>query len=309
MLNIQKNVNLRKFTTLGIGGDAKLLIEIKSLRGALKAFEYVSGQSFPWVVIGEGSDLLVSDNGFDGIVLANRMNYWGVKSGKTILVGAGANLNEFVDFANRQGVAGFENLAGIPGTVGGAVYGNAGAYGQTICDQLISVNSMLGKFTKEECKFGYRDSIFKHKQNFLLEVEFSFDSKHTYSEQFSQKLQSQSHDIRNKRRLKYPPELKCPGSFFKNVIASDLSVKILRNIPVDKVINGKIPSGYLLAQIGACGMRVGGARVAGYHGNLIINDGKATATEIWQLAMTLKSKVEDKFGISLEPEVQMLGKI
>lgn len=287
-MKILENVSLAKYTTLKVGGIAKQLVEVCSETQLREVID----QSKDWIVIGEGSNILVSDTGYQGLVIVNKIRYID-SEGQRIKVGSGTNLNELVDYVNKRGLAGMECLAGIPGSMGGAVYGNAGAYGQTISDYLVRAVTLNREFSKSECKFDYRESIFKKNEEIIVELEFELPQGDAVG------LVTKSTQTRKLREQKYPPDLKCPGSFFKNVITAD----------------GKIPAGYLLEQVGAKGMRTGEAMVANHHGNLILNTGKALpagrqakASDIWKLAKQLQSKVKKKFGIELEPEVQLMGR-
>ncbi|MEK7154756.1 MAG: UDP-N-acetylmuramate dehydrogenase, partial [Patescibacteria group bacterium] len=242
-----------------------------------------------WMVIAGGSNLLVSDGGYPGLVIVNKMP------------GSGMALNDLVDQMNDQGLAGMECLAGIPGTVGGAVYGNAGAYGQTISDHLAGVTTLSGYWPKEKCEFGYRESVFKKNKEIIVEVKFDLPKGDREA------LIAKSQEIRELRKKKYPLEMKCPGSFFMNLWFDQLPEGVQKQIPEEKIRGGKVAAGYLLEQIGAKGRKLGGAAVADYHGNLIYNAGGATARDIWELAQQLRNEVKSKFGVELVPEVQFIG--
>jgi UDP-N-acetylmuramate dehydrogenase len=162
------------------------------------------------------------------------------------------------------------------------------------------VRTLSRKYLRDECQFEYRESLFKKNHEEIIEIGFEILNGDVAD------LVKKSAEIRDLREVKYPTGIKCPGSFFKNILASSLSEQQLKNIPADKINHGKIPAGYLLEEVGAKGMKVGGARVADYHGNLIINDGQATASDIWTLATKLEDLVKQKFAIQLEPEVQRL---
>lgn len=298
-MDYKQNISLAAHTTLKVGGEAKYFIEVSSEAELLEAISGAKEKNITWQVVGEGSNLLVSDSGFQGLIIVNKLHY--IHKDGNLVVGAGTNLNKLVDYANENGIAGFESLAGIPGTVGGAVYGNAGAYGETISDHLTYVKTLSREYSKTEGEFTYRESLFKQNKEVIVEIGFEIIVGD------SQELINKSLEIRNLREKKYPTGIKCPGSFFKNIIASELSTEQLKSIPEDKISHGKVPAGYLLEEVGARGMKLGGARVADYHGNLIINDGTATAEDIWNLAMDLQTRVKDKFGILLEPEVQRLA--
>ncbi len=297
-MEYKQNISLADFTTLKVGGPAQYLVEVHTEEELKQAIAWAKDSKLDYRVVGEGSNLLVSEAGFSGLIIVNKLDY--INLTDQLVVGSGTNLNKFVDFVNQKGIAGFETLAGIPGTVGGAVYGNAGAYGETISDHLLFVRTLSRKYLRDECQFEYRESLFKKNHEEIIEIGFEILSGDVAD------LIKKSAEIRDLREVKYPTGIKCPGSFFKNILASSLSAQQLKNIPADKINHGKIPAGYLLEEVGAKGMKVGGARVADYHGNLIINDGQATASDIWTLATKLEDLVKQKFAIQLEPEVQRL---
>lgn len=284
-MQIRENISLADYTTLLVGGPARYLVEVETVEQMKEAV----GLKKDWIVIAGGSNLLVSDDGYDGLVIVNRIS------------GSGMELNELVNKMNDQGFAGMECLAGIPGTVGGAVYGNAGAYGQTISDHLKGVTTLTGFWPKEKCGFGYRESIFKKNREIILEAEFDLPKGER------EILVGKSNEIRELRKKKYPPEMKCPGSFFTNLWFDKLPKRTQEQIPAEKVKGGKVAAGYLLEQAGAKGRKLGGAAVADYHGNLIYNAGGARASEIWELAKQLREEVKVKFGVTLVPEVQFIG--
>lgn len=284
-MKILENVPLAAYTTLGVGGPAKWLVEVETREEMREAV----GLKEKWMVIAGGSNLLVSDQGYEGLVIVNK------------IPGSGTLLNDLVDEMNAQGRAGMECLAGIPGTVGGAVYGNAGAYGQTISDHLIGVTTLSGYWPKEKCGFAYRESVFKKNKEIILEVKFDLPKGDR------EVLMAKSDEIRQLRKKKYPLEMKCPGSFFKNLFFDQLPEEVKKQIPAEKVKGGKVAAGYLLEQIGAKGRKLGGAAVASYHGNLIYNTGSATASDVWGLAKQLHQEVKEKFGVDLGVEVQFIG--
>lgn len=294
---------MSKHTTLKIGGPAKKLIEVGDEEMLLKLLQISRTEKF--MVIGEGSDLLVSDTGYDGLIIVNKVKGIERKISHFEVKG-GTSLTDFINYVNASGHQGIESMAGIPGTVGGAIYGNAGAYGQAISDRLKSVkffkDGKVVTWKRRILKFSYRGSIFKgHKGWVILSASFEFP-KGDASE-----LSLKSKEIISMRAGKYPPGVKCPGSFFKNVLLKEVSAESLKKIPEDKIIFGKIPSGYLMQAVGANGASKGRVEIAEYHGNLIINKGGGKAKDFIDLANHYRDKVEKKFGIKLEPEVQLVG--
>lgn len=299
-------MNFSELTTLQIGGPVKEFYTAETEQELINYVSMALEKKLPYLVIGGGSNLLVSDEGFQGVVIKNQIKDKHIL-GNNIVVKSGEILQDVVNFANEKGLSGLESLAGIPGTIGGAVYGNAGAYGQTISDHLVSVKyfnpNEYGEKTilKEDGSFGYRDSVFKKTKNIILEITISL------SPADPEQLKQFSLEIIKKREVKYPPGIKCPGSFFKNIIASELPAKILEGIPQDRVIYGKVPAGALLELVGAKGDRLGDIEIAPYHANLFINRGKGKASDFYNLAKEYFDKVKGKFWIELEPEVQFVN--
>lgn len=299
-------MNFSQLTTLQIGGPIKEFVAVRTEEQLINNIELAKAKKEPFMVIGAGSNLLVSDSGFEGIVIKNEVK--GIqKSGLQISAKSGVVLQDLVDYANHFGLMGFESLAGIPGTVGGAVYGNAGAYGQTISDNLVSVKVFdindlkTNVIEKKDCGFLYRYSSFKKNKAVITEVIFELTPGD------SETLKRTSEEIIKKRSVKYPPGIKCPGSFFKNIVAADLPAEILAKIPSDKIVYGKVPAGSLLEMVGAKGDFLGQIKIMPYHANLFINEGRGTAEDFYNLAKKYFEKVKSMFGILLEPEVQFIN--
>lgn len=293
-------------TTLNIGGPAK---DFKVAKSEKELIDFIKANQ-PFLVIGEGSNLLVSDQGVDKLVIKNEVSEI-VQDGSVVTVKSGTILQNLVDFTISHGLSGLQNLTGIPGTVGGAIYGNAGAYGQTISDHLISVVILdpsvirnevkdLKTLSKDECNFGYRDSGFKKNGYIILEATFKLEPGKP------EELKKVADEILAKRLLKYPKGIKCPGSFFKNLVVSELPQDILNKIK-EKQVFGKIPAGALLEEVGAKGDKLRQIEIASYHANLFINRGGGRAEDFYNLAKKYAKKVKEKFGISLEPEVQLIN--
>ena len=256
-----------------------------------------------WIPLAGGSNVVISDGYINAFVIVLPESGLEVR-GKTIIASAGTTLSELIRIAIRSGLRGLETLSGIPGSVGGAIVGNAGAYGQSISDHLIQVTVFDGKtlrlIEKDECNFSYRESIFKHMPWIITEARFVLKRGDKKA------LTKRAGEIVAIRKKKYPPGLRCPGSFFKNVLARGVSKHALTLIPREKIIDGKIPAGYLLEQVGAQGMRRGGISIADYHGNLLVNKRHGTYHDVRALASTLKRRVKRKFGITLEEEIRYI---
>lgn len=292
-------------TTLKIGGPIKAFIEVKNQNELMEVLRFVNQNSIPFLVIGHGSNLLVSDNGLDKLVIKNSIE--GIeKNGDILTVKAGTILQDLVNFTIQNGLEGFSNMTGIPGTVGGAVYGDAGAYGNSIRDYIKEVRAFDGQkiicFSKKNCQFGYRDSVFKSNKFTILEVDFE-----GMKPQPPETLRGQSEEIRLKREIKYPPGIQCPGSFFKNVITPNLPSPVLEKVKHLNTRFNKIPAGILIQEVGGKGDRLNQIKIADNHGNTFINLGGGNAKDFYNLASKYFKKVKEKFGIELEPEVQLIN--
>lgn len=306
MIQFEENFPLKKIATLQIGGPARLFTAVNNTSDLIDAVLYAEKQNISYLVIGGGSNLLISDERIDKLIIKNEAE--GIDKYRNFLtVKSGSPLQNAVDFSIAQDLAGLQKLNGIPGTVGGAIYGNAGAYGQTISDfirEVTCLNPSTGEIVvlqKDECEFEYRDSIFKRNHYIILEAIFKLDNGNAKS------LRKEADEILEKRLVKYPKGIKCPGSFFKNLIAEKLPKEILQRIPKEKIVYGKIPAGSLLEEVGAKGDKLGDIEIASYHANLFINKGSGNAKDFYQLAQKYAQKVKEKFGISLEPEVQLIN--
>lgn len=307
-LKIKHNTPLGPFTTFGFGGRAESVIEIRTPEELVSAVLSVRRNRKKYFLMAGGSNIVAGDKKFPGTVIVFRDREDLSDSiqiiGNKLTVFGSVPLWKIVDLANENGWAGLESLAGIPGTIGGAIYGNAGAYGHSISEVVEKVLIFDGKserwLSKTECEFSYRESIFKKKSWLILSIQLKFKKEDR------QKLLEKSRSIIAERTEKYPLDLKCPGSFFKNVLSAKCSKTALKKIDQTKIIDGKIPAGYLLAEVGARGMKVGGIKVADYHGNLLINEGGAKYKDVEKLVKILKERVKEKFGIKLEEEVRYL---
>lgn len=301
---LKQNIPFSELTTLEIGGPAKAFFEAKTEDELIEVVKFSKKHSLPFLIIGGGSNLLVSDQGFEGLVIKNSIS--GIeKQGNKLIVKGGTILQKLVDFSIENNLAGLQRLTGIPGTVAGAVYGNAGAYGGSISEYLTEVLAFDGekqvKLNQDQCQFKYRDSIFKKNHWTILEISFELISGR------KETLEEETKEVIAKRLIKYPPGLKCPGSFFKNIVASDLPKEVLAKISEDKIMYGKIPAGALLEEVGAKGDQLGQIKIASNHGNTFINLGGGNALDFYNLAKKYAKKVKEKFRITLEPEVQLIN--
>jgi UDP-N-acetylmuramate dehydrogenase len=304
-VTILQGVMLSRYTRFGIGGPAELYFETPHEQSFMEALDIARSSGSGYVVIGGGTNLIVADAGFPGVVL--RFTACGIESeGVKVSVAAGAELQALVDHCIRVGLRGLETMTGIPGSVGAAVYGNAGAYGHSINERISQVRffdgSAVRSFGNAECEFHYRESIFKrHKDWIVFSAELDMDVAS------SAELRQTADDIFKIRLEKYPATMRCAGSIFKNLILAELAPAVQKQVPERVIREGKVPSAYFLEQVGAKGMENGDIRVADYHANLIYNAGQGTARQVCEIISDLKSRVERQFGLTLEEEVQYVG--
>jgi UDP-N-acetylmuramate dehydrogenase len=304
-LHVSACAPLSRYTRFGIGGPADIFAETSEAEAFIAAMSIARASGLDFVVIGGGTNLIVSDSGFRGIVLrfvAARL----MAAGNRVVAEPGAVLQDLVDFAIARGLKGLETLAGIPGWVGAAVYGNAGAYGHSISERVHKVHflddTQLRVFNHEECEFRYRESIFKRRKEWII-----FSTELLLEPADCAALRKIADDILKIRNEKFPPTMKCAGSIFKNFLLAELPPVAASSVPAAVVREGKVPAAYFLERVGAKGMTRGDIRVADYHANLIYNAGNGTARDLCGVIGELKSRVLDRFGIDVEEEVQYVG--
>jgi UDP-N-acetylmuramate dehydrogenase len=308
---IKENVALAPFTTFKIGGPAQYFYVAKKEEDLVAAIDWAVANEVPYHVLGGGSNLLVSDEGFAGLVIKNE-NIDFKLEGNKVYAGSGLNLGYFVSQCTENSLTGAEFLIGIPGTVGGAVRGNAGAWGQSIGDLVTSVKvfaqGKIQTLNQHACRFVYRGSLLKEEKYSVLSAIF------TLQKGLKEEIEKKVSGYLQQRSSAQQPKEPSAGSIFKNIE--------LKNIKPDKVRkaldvsesdfqevtkHGKLPAGYVVEALGLKGKKIGGAQISEQHGNFIISDGTATASAVIQLISYIKQQVRDKVGIELEEEIQYLG--
>jgi UDP-N-acetylmuramate dehydrogenase len=305
-LEVKTDEPLARHTRFGIGGPAGLFITAHNTKAFIEALDATRAAGIPYVVIGAGSNLIVSDAGFRGAVMRYAADCISTThDGSTALVtaAAGVVLQNLVDRTVAEGLKGLETMTGIPGWLGAAIYGNAGAYGHSISEIVSTVAFFDGvqiqTFDNAACAFHYRESIFKaHKDWIILSTTLHLAAHDATA------LKKIADDILGIRNQKYPPTMKCAGSIFKNFLFDELPDHAQAIVPPQVVREGKVPSAWFLEQAGAKGLRIGDIQVAAYHANLIYNDGAGTADDLVEVIQLLKSKVREHFDVDLEEEVQ-----
>jgi len=304
-LTVLPGAPLSRYTRFAIGGPADVYAKTESVEAFIAALGVARASGQDYVVIGGGTNLIVSDEGFRGIVLrftADRI----MSAGDRVVADGGAVLQDLVDFTVDRGLKGLETLAGIPGSVGAAIYGNAGAYGHSISERVRTVRFYDGRdvrvFDNAACEFHYRESIFKRNKEWII-----FSAELVMEKADAAGLRKIADDIVKVRNEKFPVTMKCAGSIFKNFMIAELPDAVVERVPERLVREGKIPAAYFLEEVDAKGMARGDIHVATYHANLIYNGGAGTAADLLAMIADLKSRVTAKFGIELQEEVQYVG--
>lgn len=282
----EEHTVLAPFTYFRIGGPADVFVRPKTNAELIAAVRLAQRMKIPITMLGGGGNVLIADRGIRGVVIHPENRQYR-REGTTITAGAGVTNGQIISFSIQEGLIGLENLAGVPGTIGGSVYGNAGMFPQGIgpaLEEVLALNSH-GKeirLKKEECEFGYRTSRFKRTKEIVVEARFALADMDP--EEVARRVRSL---IATHKRGVQPTAEPCSGCVFQN------------------------PEGKHAAQLiddaGLKGRRIGGAEVSRLHANFIVNTGGATADHVVQLISMVKQRVRDRFGVQLSEEIQYLG--
>lgn len=307
-MDCEQMVDLKRFSNYRIGGRAKYFKEAKTVEEIIQALQWARENKLAIYILGGGTNILWGDKGFDGLVLKPAFNSIQVK-GLSMTAGVSVPLSKLVQAAVGRGLKGIEWAGGLPGTFGGAIYGNAGAFGGEIKDIIRKVVSLdtesleLKERSNPECQFRYRSSIFKSLgKEIILEGTIALETgdKRVLYESMMAKV--------NYRKRRHPLEYPNIGSIFKNVAVGDLDKKIVE--PHRLVIKTDpfpvIPAAYLIDKAGLKGASCGGAMVSPRHPNFIVNVLDAKASDVLALIQLIKKKVKEKFKIQLEEEVRVI---
>jgi UDP-N-acetylmuramate dehydrogenase len=297
-------------TLLKIGGPAQIYLVAENSDDLIRAVQTARRLEIPYYIFGGGSNLLVSDEGFSGVVIQLADHAFSIQ-GETVTAAAGALTGLVAQQAAKTGLTGFEWAATIPGTLGGAVYGNSGCFGGETKDAVVSVEvydvekDQRATLKNKDCRFAYRDSRFKHEPLIILKVVLKLNLGN--AETSLQKID----EIMTKRRDAQPQGQFSAGCLFKNFEYADESVleklKGQFEIPQAMLKNKTISAGWLIDQLGLKGAKIGQAQISPMHGNFMVNLGGARAQDVIALSSLVKMKVRDELGILLEDEVQLLG--
>jgi UDP-N-acetylmuramate dehydrogenase len=304
-LSVERGPLLSRYTRFGLGGPADVLVDATTEDALREVIELLRGGRVPYLVIGGGSNLVCADEGYRGVIVRYTAADISLE-GSTVTAESGAELQALVDYTIDNGLSGIHTMTGIPGWVGGAIYGNAGAYGRSTHETVRSVRFLdaagVREFSNEECGFRYRHSGFKeNKERIVLSSRWELTPGDAAA------LRKQADEIRAVRDAKYPRTMKCAGSIFKNLLFAELPGTAQLDVDPKVIREGKVPSAYFLERVDAKGMKNGDIHVADYHANLIYNVGSGTAVQVREIVDELKRRVRDRFGVDVEEEVQYVG--
>ena len=285
------NEPMKKHTSFKIGGNADFFVSVKTIEELKQALFYAKQKQIPSTIIGNGTNILVSDSGIRGIVIKIDIQKFDLKEENAyieISVGSGNKMMALATQLKKQEISGFEQLSGIPGTIGGAIYMNAGAYGKEMKDIVIFTRCMNMKgeiieLSNEEQKFEYRSSVFNTKEYIIL------DAKLKLKKGKKEDIELQMNEYLNQRKEKQPLEYPSAGSTFKRQ---------------EGIITAK-----LIDECGLKGYKIGGAMVSEKHAGFIVNTGDATAKDVLELIKYVKDEVYKKYGVKIEEEVKIVGEL
>lgn len=281
--NLQEQKQLREVTTFGIGGPARYYTEVRSIEEMQMILAHCKEQNLPYFILGKGSNTLFDDRGFPGIIIHNKIDFKKEITTGIFHVGAGYNFSLLGSQTAREGWSGLEFASGIPGSVGGAIFMNAGANGQETCDALTSVEYLTSEgevqlLKKEQIHFAYRTSSFQKMQGIILSATFSLKS--------SSEARQKQIDIIHYRKKTQPYGDKSAGCIFRNPNCGH--------------------AGALIEKSGLKGMQIGGAKVSEMHANFIVNAKDAKAQDVLNLIQHIQQHVKNQTGYDLESEVRYI---
>lgn len=279
----QQNILLSELCTFGIGGPARFFIEVRSVEKMQETLKICHTEGLPFMILGKGSNCLFDDRGFNGVVILNKIDFLQHLAPHTFHTGAGYSFSLLGSQTARQGFSGLEFASGIPGSVGGAVFMNAGANGCETCTCLTSVDfvseeGVLHMLTKQELSFSYRKSSFHEMSGAIVGATFELSSSST-----ARQRQIEIIDYRKKTQ---PLRDKSAGCVFRNPTCGH--------------------AGALIEKSGLKGVLVGGAKVSEVHANFIVNADHASAQDVLHLISVIKAKVQEKTGVELENELRCI---
>lgn len=314
---IQKDVLLKNFCTFQIGGPAKYFCGVKTESELATALSWAQQQGEKIFLLGSGSNVLFSDQGFDGLVIHLENDQIQVKTrendanSKKIICQAGAKLSQLVSLATQESLQGLAWAIGIPGTVGGAIRGNAGAFSGEMKDHIQQVRvfdikdptkSMI-TLEKDQCEFEYRGSLFKKQPQWLI-----WDAVFELKKGNKAEIQKQLNEIMAQRKEKQPnlAQVFSAGSIFKNPTVEKKILDLFEQDKETKLSGKNVPAAWLIDRCGLKGKTVGGAQISQKQANFILNQGQATANDVLMLMSIAKQKVRNTFSVQLQEEIEVV---
>ena len=305
MIQINKNISLAPLTSFKIGGPAKYFLEAKNADEVVEGLKWAKKNKIKYFVLGGGSNILISDRGFNGLVIKLQITNYKLLNNK-LVVGVSLSLAKLVSVSIKEGLAGLEWAAGIPGTLGGAIYGNTGAMGHSISESVENIkvlrNGALINLKNEDIKFAYRKSIFQKNKDIILEIELKLQKG---DKEEIKKLIKENLLKRSSNQPHYPSA----GCVFRNFSLRLTSLglaKLSEKYPeLDNFKkSGAVSAGWLVEKCGLKGKQIGQAQISEKHANFIVNLGGAKAEDVIALINLVKKTVKNKFNFDLKEEIQ-----
>ncbi|MCL5004331.1 MAG: UDP-N-acetylmuramate dehydrogenase [Patescibacteria group bacterium] len=318
----EQNVPLKQLSHYKIGGDARYFFEAKNVDDLIKAIKKQRQLETPLFILAGATNVLINDKGFDGLILKiqnSKINPLTGGQNEIIKAEAGTLMSDLVNFAIENNLSGLEWASGLPGTLGGAIRGNAGAFGGEIKDVVeevvsLDISQKIPKIIKrkaEDCDFEYRSSIFKKNPQKEIIVEATLKLRKGDKKE----IEERTNQNINYRLSNHPMEYPSLGSTFKNVLISQIN----NNISINQLLNQRksaliikndplpvIPAAFLISEAGLKGISVGGAQISPKHPNFIVNVSNATGDDVENLIQIVKNEVRKKFEIELKEEIERI---
>jgi len=308
-MKVEESVPLAQLTTFKVGGSALYFIEVTHQDDLGAALDYAQTRNLPYVLLAGGSNVLVKDSGFSGVVIHLRFEHFSIDQGKCIVsADAGASLMEVIEATTNENLMGMESMYGIPGTIGAAIRGNAGAFGTEVKDVLLEATALnietreIKRFSNDSCSFSYRSSFFKKNPSWIvLSGVFALRAD---TEELAKARAEETLALRNERQIQ---NIQSAGSFFMNPLVSNELQELFEKEKGTPARENRVPAGWLIDKSGLKGFCENGACTGVRSANYILNDGTASAQSIKDLAEKIQNTVFDTFGVELQEEVTLIG--
>lgn len=309
-MNILENVSLDKYSTFKIGGPAKYFIHAKTTEELVEALRYTQEKGLPLAMIGGGCNILIGDEGVDGMVIKVDSKHLEPLTETRLYADAGVSLAAFASYGHRFDLVGFEWGPAVPGSIGGSIRGNAGAFGGETKDKLKAVHvyhqGQIITIPREELEFRYRMSSFKidRTNDIVLGGEFELEKGDV------KESRATIVDFIKRKKQTQPTGVACSGCIFKNIDGQTPAEEALSKDPQLQAFTQKgiIPTGYLIDKLGLKGLKQGGVEISAIHGNYIINpENKGTYRDVEVLRDKIKAIITDAYGVTAEEEVGLIS--